>query len=210
MTRLLRSNPEAGATRAIGGSLWRTIKGARDVIETLRPIIAWLAPFLAPGLGLWLAKGSAFFKTAHPVPGWLIALAAGSILVMLAWSAVLFTRERRRRRASNRIFPWHGLEWELTRDFWGNLELHAEDLSDTFTKTVMRGPFCAACKTSVTSLRLAADAACAACGATFDLGYVAPEKKPVTARGVNSGDPIQVVRWHAYLDAQGAARRREI
>lgn len=104
----------------------------------------------------------------------------------------------------------YGLEWALTPDFWGDLDTHAEDLSDTFTRTVMRGPFCAVCKTSVTSLRLAADAACAACRAAFELGNVANEKKPVTARGVNSADPIQVVRWLAYLDAQGAARRREI
>lgn len=201
---------EAGASREMGGSLWRLIKGARDVLETLRPIVTWLAPFFAPWLALWLAKGSAFFKTTHPIPGWMIALAAGAILVLLAWLAVLTIRERRRRRASNRIFRWHGLEWELTRDFWGNLDLHAEDLADTFTKTVMRGPFCAACKTSVTSLRLGAGAACAGCGAPFDLADVTNEKKPVTARAVNSGDPIQVVRWLAYLDAQGAARRREI
>jgi hypothetical protein len=200
---------EAGATREVGGSLWRWIKGARDVLETLRPIITWVGPFLAPWVGLWLARGTTFFKTTHPMPGWVIALATGAILVFSTWSAVLFTREHHRRRASNRIFLWHGLEWELTRDFWGNLELHAEDLSDAFTKTVMRGPFCAACKTSVTSLRLAPDAACATCGAAFDLGVVSHEKKPVTARGVNSGDPIQVVRWLAYLDAQGAARRRE-
>ena len=179
-------------------------QAAKTVVKTL---VAWLAPIVLPLLVLLLVKGLSFFRSAVEVPGWVVA--GASVAVLLSLSLAIRARVSLRRQTKRkRHYEWHGLEWELSEDFFDNADLDPYLMQDGYARQMVRGPYCSRCKRPV-RVRLSSDPEpCPnGCGATFHLREnVAGKELPDSWRTT----PDNYVLFAVLLDAIGDARSRRL
>lgn len=157
-----------------------------------------VALFAAPAITLFARNGQTFLAQRSSVPNWLCAGSSGLVLGLVGWIAL----DRWRRHArSNRRWTWKGLEWELTPQFWGNIDVYP--VHTTLIETVLRGPFCQQCKRPIELRNANGREPCPhGCGETFDLEGVGASPIPQPTRNAT-----ELVRLVAYQDAIGEARR---